>query len=50
MLDTAEGLHRAGIMSEATLRKITVRHLGPDAPPPRRSARRKFVRCANRQI
>lgn len=33
MLDTAEGLHRAGIVSEATLRKITVRHLGPDAPP-----------------
>lgn len=33
MLETAEGMHRAGIMSDATLQKITVRHLGPDAPP-----------------
>jgi putative transcriptional regulator len=33
MLETAEGLHRAGIMNEATYRKITLRHLGPDAPP-----------------
>jgi putative transcriptional regulator len=32
MIETAEGLHRAGIVSEATFRKITVRHLGPDAP------------------
>jgi putative transcriptional regulator len=33
MLETAEGMHRAGIMSDATLRKITIRHLGPEAPP-----------------
>jgi hypothetical protein len=32
MIKTAEGLHRAGIVSDATLPKITVRHLGPDAP------------------
>jgi len=34
MLETADGMHRAGIMDEATYRKITIRHLGPDAPPP----------------
>jgi len=34
MLETAEGMHRAGIMSDETFRKITLRHLGPDAPPP----------------
>ena len=33
IVETAEGMHRAGIMSEATFRKITVRQLGPDAPP-----------------
>lgn len=32
MIETAGGLHRAGIVSEATLRKITIRHLGPAAP------------------
>ncbi len=33
MLETAEGLHRVGLMSNDTYRKTTVRHLGPDAPP-----------------
>jgi putative transcriptional regulator len=33
LLETAEGLHRVGAMSDDTYRKITVRHLGPDAPP-----------------
>lgn len=32
MLETAEGLHRVGVLSDDTYRKITVRHLGPDAP------------------
>ena len=31
MLETAEGLHRIGLMSEAEYRKITVRHLGDKA-------------------
>ncbi len=31
--ETAEGMHKAGIMNEATFRKITLRHLGPEAPP-----------------
>jgi len=30
--ETAEGMHRTGLMSEVTYRKITVRQLGPDAP------------------
>jgi putative transcriptional regulator len=33
MLETAKGMRRVGIMDEATFRKITIRHLGPDAPP-----------------
>ena len=33
MLETAEGLHRVGLLSDDTYQKITVRHLGPDAPP-----------------
>ena len=32
MLETAEGLHRAGVIGDAAHHKITVRHLGPDAP------------------
>jgi putative transcriptional regulator len=32
MLETAEGLHRIGIMSDQTYHQITVRHLGPQAP------------------
>jgi putative transcriptional regulator len=33
MLETAEGLHRVGLMSDDAYQKITVRHLGPAAPP-----------------
>ena len=33
LLETAEDMHQAGIMSEPTFRKITLRHLGPEAPP-----------------
>jgi putative transcriptional regulator len=33
MLETAEGMHRVGLMSDENYRKITLRHLGPDAPP-----------------
>jgi putative transcriptional regulator len=28
LLETAEGMHRIGVMDDATYRKITVRHLG----------------------
>jgi len=31
ILETAEGMHRIGVMDEATYRKITVRHLGKEA-------------------
>jgi putative transcriptional regulator len=33
LLDMAQAQRRLGIMDEPTFRKITVRHLGPDAPP-----------------
>lgn len=33
ILETAEGMHRAGIMREENYRKITLRHLGPGTPP-----------------
>jgi putative transcriptional regulator len=33
ILETAEDMHRCGIMDAATYRKITIRHLGPDVPP-----------------
>lgn len=33
LLETAEDLHGVGLVSDDTYRKITVRHLGPDAPP-----------------
>lgn len=33
LLESAEDLHDAGLLSEGTYGKITLRHLGPDAPP-----------------
>ncbi len=32
LLETAEDMHRAGLMGDDTYQKITVRHLGPAAP------------------
>ncbi|WP_278392573.1 helix-turn-helix domain-containing protein [Sphingobium yanoikuyae] len=32
LLETAEDLHSAGLLSDGTYEKITVRHLGPSAP------------------
>jgi len=33
LLETAEDMHSARLMSDETYQKITIRHLGPDAPP-----------------
>ena len=33
LLETAAGMHRIGVMDDATYRKITVRHLGEKANP-----------------
>ena len=30
-LESAEGMHRIGVMDDATYHKITIRHLGPEA-------------------
>jgi putative transcriptional regulator len=35
LLETADDMHSVGLMGDDTYRKITVRHLGPDAPPRR---------------
>jgi putative transcriptional regulator len=32
LLETAADMRRVGIMDDATYRKITIRHLGPQAP------------------
>lgn len=32
LLESAEDLHRSGLLSDGTYGKITLRHLGPDAP------------------
>ena len=32
LLETAEGMYRSGIMEKATFERITVRHLGAQAP------------------
>ncbi len=31
LLETAEGMHRIGVMDDVTYHKITIRHLGPQA-------------------
>ena len=33
LLESAEDLHSAGLLSSGSYAKITLRHLGPDAPP-----------------
>jgi len=33
LLETAEGMHRVGMVGDDTYQKITVRHLGSEAPP-----------------
>lgn len=33
LLETAEGMHRVGMLSDEAYEKITVRHLGPDVVP-----------------
>lgn len=33
LLETAEDMHSAGLMTDETYRKITLRHLGPEVPP-----------------
>ena len=33
LLETADGMRRVGLMDEATLEKITLRHLGPQDGP-----------------
>ena len=40
LVETAEGMHRLGMMDRATFEKITLRHLGPKNTPKVRHRRR----------
>lgn len=44
LLETAEGMHRTGIMDDAAYRKITVRLLGTQAPPTAKPISAKEIR------
>jgi len=44
LLETAEGMHRIGVMDDKTYRKITVRHLGVQPPPTSKPIDAKEIR------
>jgi putative transcriptional regulator len=44
LLETAEGMHRIGVMDDETYHKITVRHLGVEAPPTARPISAEEIR------
>jgi putative transcriptional regulator len=44
LLETAEGMHRTGIMDDTAYRKITVRLLGAQAPPTAKPISSKEIR------
>lgn len=44
LLETAEGMHRTGILNDDEYRKITVRHLGAQAPPTAKPISGKQIR------
>jgi putative transcriptional regulator len=44
LLEMAEAQHRLGIMSDADYRQITIRHLGPQAPPTAKPISAKQIR------
>jgi putative transcriptional regulator len=49
MLETAEGMHRIGVMDDATYRKITVRHLGDKANAPARPISAREIRAIRKR-
>lgn len=51
MLETAAGMHRVGVMGDERYRKITLRHLGPEAAASEaRSRPRTSAPCGKRPI
>jgi putative transcriptional regulator len=44
ILETATDMHRIGVMDDQTYHKITVRHLGVEAPPTARPISNKEIR------
>ncbi len=49
ILETTKGMHSAGIMNEVTFRKITIRQLGPNAPPTAESIGGDEIRTVREQ-
>lgn len=46
MIETAEGMHRLGIMDDATYRKITIRHMGDRTLPTAEPISAEDIRAA----
>ena len=44
ILETAEGMHRIGILDDEEYQKITVRHLGVESPPTAKPISGKQIR------
>jgi putative transcriptional regulator len=44
LLETAEGMHRIGVMDDETYHKITMRHLGVQPPPTAKPISAKEIR------
>lgn len=43
LLETAEGMHRIGVMDDKTYERITLRHLGPQALPTAKPIKAKEI-------
>jgi putative transcriptional regulator len=49
LLETAEGMNRVGITSDADYRQITIRHLGPQAPATAKPISARKIRSMREQ-
>ena len=49
LLETAEGMHRIGVLDDAMHRKITARHLGKNAPSTTKPISRAEIRTLREQ-
>jgi putative transcriptional regulator len=49
LLETAADMHSVGIMSNATYRQITIRHLGPQASPTAKPISARKIRSMREQ-
>ena len=49
LLETAADMHSVGLMDDATYRQITIRHLGPQAPPTAKPISARAIRSMREQ-